>query len=107
VKVEVEVRLRVHRHDGDQPLEVMLNRVMEELITLGVEDPAIGADASTGEVEISLVVDEAELVTALSVASGTVRAALHAAESSTPSWPRFEDRELRATFTEDRAPAQA
>ena len=106
MKVEVEVRLRVHRHDGDQPLEAMLNRVMEELITLGVEDPAIGADASTGEVEISLVVDEAELVTALSVASGTVRAALHAAES-TPSWPRFEDRELRATFTEDRAPAQA
>lgn len=70
-------------------LEAALDRVMEELIRLGVEDPAIGGTLTSGEVEISMTVDAESYEQAMSKAMGTLRAAIHAAEVSTAGWPRL------------------
>jgi hypothetical protein len=80
--------LRVEGSDPDH-LEAQLDRVMEELVRLGVEDPAIGGTLTTGEVEISITVDAESLDEAVPKAISTLRTAIHAAEVSTPGWPGF------------------
>jgi hypothetical protein len=79
--------LRVEGSDPDR-LEMQLDRVMEELIRLGVEDPAIGGTLSTGEVEISITVEAESLEDAVPKAMTALRAAIHAADGATPGWPR-------------------
>ena len=68
--------LRVEGSDPDH-LEAQLDRVMEELVRLGVEDPAIGGTLTTGEVEISITVDAESLDEAVPKAI------------STSGWPGF------------------
>jgi hypothetical protein len=80
--------LRMIGPDPDH-LEAALDRVMEELVRLGVEDPAIGGKLSSGEVEISITVEAESYEQAVSKAMGTIRTAIHAAEVSTPGWPRL------------------
>jgi hypothetical protein len=80
--------LRVEGLDSDH-LEAQLDRVMEKLIRLGVEDPAIAGTSSAGEIEISITIDAESLEDAAPKAMTTLRAAIHAAQGSTPGWPPF------------------
>jgi hypothetical protein len=68
------------RVEGSEPdhLEAQLDRVMEELVRLGVEDPAIGGTLTTGEVEISITVGAESLDDAVPKAISTLRTAIHA-----------------------------
>lgn len=88
MKGNFTAELRVEGSDPNQ-LEAQLDRVMEELVRLGVEDPAIGGTLTSGEVEISITVDAESLEEAMPKAVTVLRAAIHAAEGSTPGWPRF------------------
>ena len=89
MKGSFEAELRVERPDPDR-LEAALDQVMEELLRLGVEDPAIGGALADGEVEVTMTVHGASVEEVLSKAMGTFRAALHAAGFSTPGWPQLQ-----------------
>lgn len=80
--------LRLEGSDPDR-LEAALDKVMEELVRLGVEDPAIGGTLTTGEVEITITVDAESPEEAMPKAMGTLRAAIHAAGVSTPDWEKL------------------
>jgi hypothetical protein len=60
--------------------------VMDELVTLGAEDPDIGTRLGSGEVEISVTVDADSLDDANERGSAMIRAAIHAGGGSTPGW---------------------
>jgi hypothetical protein len=70
-------------------LEPMLDRVMEELVTLDVTDPSIGGTLPDGDIEFSLAVEADTLEQAILAAFSTIRTAIHAAEGATPNWPEF------------------
>jgi hypothetical protein len=76
---------------GPDRLEAQLDQVMEELIRLGVADPAIGGALATGEVEISITVDASTPEEAIPKAMSTLRTALHAAGIATPGWPGWRE----------------
>jgi hypothetical protein len=82
--------LLVQGSDPDR-LEVQLDQVMEELIRLGVADPAIGGTLATGEVEISITVAAPTPEEAVPKAMSTLRTALHAAGIATPGWPGWRE----------------
>ena len=84
-----------------EQIEASLDRVMEELLRLNVEDPAIGGSMETGEVEISLAIDAPSLEEAAPLAMSTIRTAVHAAEVATPNWPRFDKRSLQVAVLEE------
>jgi hypothetical protein len=98
----MKVAFATHLHVTGTPEEVeaSLDRVMEELLRLGAEDPAIGGAMATGEVEISLTVDAPSPEDAVPLAMTTIRTAIHAAEGHTPNWPRFDGRAVKASILE-------
>ena len=59
---------------------------MDELINLGIEDPAIGARIEAREVEISVSVDADSLDDAAKRGNAAIRSAVHAAGFGTPGW---------------------
>ena len=61
-------------------------RSEEELVELGVDDPAIGGRLGVGEVEVSVSVDADSLDDAQAEGSATIRSAIHAAGGATPGW---------------------
>lgn len=63
-----------------------LDAVMEELVDLGVDDPAVGARLGAGEVEISISLDADSLDAAQAEGNATIRTAIHAAGGATPGW---------------------
>lgn len=67
-------------------LQAQFDAVMNELIDLGVEDPAIGARLEAREVEISVTVDADSLDDAAQRGFTTIRSAVHAAGFGTPGW---------------------
>jgi hypothetical protein len=81
--------------------EAFFGRVMQELLDLGVEDPAIGVDLEKREVSMSLVAEGELPEDAVATAMGTIRAAIHAAGGATPGWPTFHFGLLRATPLSD------
>jgi hypothetical protein len=99
----MKVAFTIHLHATDTPegIEASMDRVMEELLHLGAEDPAIGGAMQTGEVEISLNVEAPSPEDAVPMAMTMIRTAIHAAEGSTPGWPRFDDRALKASIVEE------
>lgn len=70
----------------DEQIEACLTRVMDGLVTLGVDDPSVGATLGTRQVEISLFLEAATLEEALNQGAATIRAAIHAAGGGTPEW---------------------
>jgi hypothetical protein len=98
MKVAFTCELRFDaRHDQ---LSVALDQVMEELIRLGVEDPAIGGSMTSGGIEISLTMDAESPEEAIPKGAATVRSAVHAAQVATPNWPAFDKRSVRAAVIE-------
>ena len=88
-----------------------LDQVMSELLALeectdGLADSAIGLDLATMTAEISVSVEADSPETAISIAMGSIRTAIHAAGGSTVGWPSvsevvgsgivFEPRQLTA-----------
>lgn len=78
--------------DEGQVLESHLDAVMEELVHLDAGDPAIDTDLSNNSVVLSLMVEAPNPLTAVDVASGYLRSAIHAAGGSTPDWPGRHDK---------------
>lgn len=68
-------------------MEDHLDGVMDELLTLGAEDPAIDLEISTGRVTFTVTIDGQNPVAAIAQASGLFRTAIHAAGGCTPDWP--------------------
>lgn len=64
---------------GSKALQGHLDNVMTELDRLGVVEPSIGAEISTGVVEIELVAASDDFTTALQDALVDIRTAVHAA----------------------------
>lgn len=73
--------------DNAALIEEHLDQVMDELITLGTEDPFVSADLGDGTVSFSFVVDASNPVLAATHGSGAVRSAIHASGGCTPDWP--------------------
>ncbi len=71
----------------DEAIERHLDLVMDELETLDARDPSISVDLADGEVTMSVVVEAANPVDAVGLASGLLRTAIHAAGGATPDWP--------------------
>jgi hypothetical protein len=65
----------------------MTDRVMEELLNLGVQDPSVGGSLTSGEVQISLTLNASTKREAISKANALMRTAIHAAGGATPGWP--------------------
>lgn len=97
-------RLQVNPVDPDR-LSDQCGRIMDELADLGVADPLIGGNMSTGEVEISVMVDADSYLEAVQKAMTVIRTAIHAAEGSTPGWPRL-DAAIRSIQAEEVAEAE-
>lgn len=99
----MKVAFTTHLHVTGTPkeIEASLDRVMEELLRLGAEDPAIGGAMRTGEVEISLNLEAASPEDAVPMAGTMIRTAIHAAEGNTADWPRYDDRALKASIVEE------
>jgi hypothetical protein len=81
-------------------LSAQCDRIMEELVDLGVADPLISGDMATGDVEIFVMVEADSHRAAADKAMAGIRTAIHAAGGGTPDWPRLDETTLRATGTE-------
>jgi hypothetical protein len=75
-------RLAAHVED------VMDNLMGYEADHAHVADPAIGIDATTGHVEVELVVEADSLTAAISEGETALRQSIHAAGGYTPGWLR-------------------
>ena len=78
---------RVVGDGGPDALDVHLDRVMDELVKLGVEDPSLNATLASGLVELSVVVEAGSFPEAMKVGLDLARTAIHAAGGGTPDWP--------------------
>jgi hypothetical protein len=65
------------------------DRVMEELLKLGVEDPSIGGSLASGDIQISMTLEAPSKKQATSKAMALIRTAIHASGGATPGWPTF------------------
>lgn len=73
-------------------IEKHLDQVMEELMVLDAQDPSIELDLTNdNEVTFSLAVEVPNPVSAVEIASGLLRTAIHAAGGGTPDWPNIDD----------------
>jgi hypothetical protein len=89
------------RFTGDlSSLEEQLDRVMEELVGIGVVDPSIGAALPDGNIEISLSAEGPTLEAALQRAFADIRTAIHAAEGATPNWPEVTGQGVTAQLVD-------
>jgi hypothetical protein len=73
--------------DVDKLIESHLDDVMDELGSLGADDPGIELDLDRGEVTFSVLVGADNPVGAINQASTLLRTAIHAAKGATPDWP--------------------
>lgn len=71
---------------SDDDLEAHLDAVMEELLRLAAADPAVAAQLSTRDVEVSVLVEAATLDEATAAGSTTIRSAIHGAGGGTAGW---------------------
>lgn len=73
--------------DHDEVVERAFDDTMRELLKLdGIEDPQVSGSITTGDVEISVVVEAAEYGAAISKADPDIRTAFHAAMVHTDGW---------------------
>lgn len=70
----------------DDELEAHLDDVMKELLRLEATDPAVSAQLSTREVEVSVMVEADTLDAATAAGSATIRSAIHGAGGGTAGW---------------------
>lgn len=71
----------------DDELEMHLDEVMAQLLTLDAEDASIDLDLAAQRVNLALTVDAGNPLEAIAQASGFIRTAIHAAGGATPDWP--------------------
>lgn len=72
-------------------IDAHLDDVMNELLVLGAEDPAINVDFGTRHVTLEVLVEAKNPVGATALASGILRTAIHAAGGHTPDWPNEDE----------------
>jgi len=74
-------------YDHDDVVDRTFNRTVQELLKYdGVEDPQISGTITTGEFEVSILVDAASYGEAVSFAEPTIRSAFHGADVNTDDW---------------------
>jgi hypothetical protein len=84
-------------HDGadsDDVFDAFVDRFIDELDNLqecgpGIVDPDVAGNLAHRTVEVTMGVEAGNLEDACRLFSANIRAALHAAECETPTWPRF------------------
>ncbi|MGH2790205.1 MAG: hypothetical protein ACRDJ0_04385 [Actinomycetota bacterium] len=84
--------------------EEELDLVMDNLLRINAEDPAIGVDTSEGQVEISVTVEAERLDDAVQIGGVVIGTAIHAAGGHTPGW-EVDWCEGRAIRRDDPIPA--
>jgi len=86
-----EIRVEsIGSNDSDQAdsqIEGHLDEVMEHLGYLDAGDPSIDLDLVNHEVTFGVLVDAANPLDAISLASGLLRTSIHKANGATPDWP--------------------
>ncbi|MFI6574529.1 hypothetical protein ACIBFB_01920 [Nocardiopsis sp. NPDC050513] len=80
--------------DSDEEFDAFVDRLVEELDNLqecdpGIVDPDVVGSLTNRTVSITMGVEAGNLEDASRLFSANIRAALHAAECETPTWPRF------------------
>ncbi len=69
------------------------DRLQEALLDLdAVADPDLVANLTTGEVEVSMVVEAPDYPAAVQKATADLRAAIHTIGDATPGWERYARR---------------
>ena len=69
-----------------EAFEAHIDLVADELAKLGVIDPFVAAEGSTGKFHIALVIEADSEIDAIQAALGTIRSAIHAVGWGTPGW---------------------
>jgi hypothetical protein len=93
VRLYMETEL-VYTADHAVDIQGFFDRVMEEFLTLRVDDPGIGVDLQRREVSIGLVAQGEGFEDAVAAGMNAIRTAIHAAGGATPGWlgPEFSGR---------------
>ncbi|MGH9108466.1 MAG: hypothetical protein ACRDY3_03200 [Acidimicrobiales bacterium] len=85
-------------------IEAHLDEVMDELSKLDAQDPSIDLDmAAENEAAFSVLVEAPNPLDAVNHASSQLRAAIHAAQGSTPDWPGPADKAWAMTLVSVRS----
>lgn len=103
----VEIGLTIHPDDTADDLRDFLLRAYAELRRLGrVLDPTLGAVLGDCEASYSCLVETDVREEAVSIASGAIRSALHAAGACTAGWDEAVERLMaRASMSAQLVPA--
>jgi|GEM_PF-6288603 len=86
--VEFDARLKAPPADVEA-FGVHADLVADELAKLGVTDPFVAAEGSSGKFHIALVIEAETEIDAIQAALGTIRSAIHAAGWGTPGWDNW------------------
>lgn len=86
-KYYIEMDFAITGHESTEELESLLDDVLDALYEDSrAIDPDYGATLATSKAMFSLSVEARSEPRALELALGIMRAAIHAAEGSTPGW---------------------
>lgn len=91
--VTLAAEVTVRDGDGQPPddaarlLEAHLDEVMVQLDVLNAQDPFIDLDLEAFRVNLSVLTEAENPISAVNTASDLMRTAVHAAHGSTPDWP--------------------
>ena len=73
--------------DHDEIVERTFDRTMAELTKLAnIHDPSVSGTITTGEIEVSVVVEAEDFIQAIQIGDPAIRTAFHAADTSTEGW---------------------
>jgi hypothetical protein len=95
-----------HGRCRTEPMERLVDRLMEELLKIEAGDPAItdsdlAVDLSECIVEVQMIVDAPDQAQAMVKALAALRSAIHAVGVSTPGWKTAEAKVYVAPATAD------
>jgi hypothetical protein len=87
-------------YDHDAIVEATFDEASDELFRLGYTDVCLSASITTGEIEISMIVETSSAVEASEMVASAIRSALHTAHVSTLDWPSTDTGFLTVAWTE-------
>jgi hypothetical protein len=96
-KLEITYVGRIYTTAGETEAQIdaHLDRAMDELLKLDVEDPIMSGSHATGEIELTLTVTGHTDGEALELAAANLCSAFHAAGIETAGWPSDMPAQLR------------
>ncbi|WP_028647446.1 hypothetical protein [Nocardiopsis sp. CNT312] len=102
--LEFDARNAPESDDAFDAFDAFVDRLIDELDNLqecdpGIVDPDVAGSLAKRTVSVTMGVDAGSLEDAMRLFSANVRAALHAAECDTSTWPRFVPTEKSPNVT--------